>query len=143
MDHTFCDFNESLDFWKQRAQTEIEYRYPWSQVGFFKALLPMKGAIDFWNEFYDKSSLWFLTRPSLPNMHCYSEKAEWIRKYLGQEGLERLILSPRKDLLIGDYLIDDAENCGQQTFKGEWWKFGSENYKDWSVISRKMREIYF
>lgn len=136
MDHTFCDFKESLDFWKERAITEVERSWPWSQKGFFESLKPMNGAIEFWNKWNDKVDLWILTRPSIPNRHCYTEKANWIYKYLGNDGIKKLILSPRKELLIGDILIDDSDKDGQPEFNGEWWQFGTEKYKSWEEIDK-------
>jgi hypothetical protein len=139
MDHTFCDFNDALNFWKERAKTGIERQWPWSQKGFFSSLLPMEGALEFWNKWENIADLWFLTRPSIPNLHCYIEKAEWVRKYLGEEAQEKLIISPRKDLFHGDILIDDAINCGQQFFEGEHWIFGSDNCPDWNIADLLMK----
>ena len=140
MDHTFCDFDKAKAIWKEWAVSEEEQKWPWSMPGMFRALPPMKGALDFWHEFYPKCELWFLTRPSIPNRHCYTEKADWVYRYLGEEGVKRLILSPRKDLLIGDVLIDDAMNCGQTTFQGEWWRFGHEGNENWEVVAEKLRK---
>lgn len=139
MDHTFCDFKAANDIWKTWAVTEEERKWPWSMPGMFRSLPPMKGALAFWEEFYPQCELWFLTRPSIPNRHCYTEKADWIYRYLGEKGSNRLILSPKKDLLIGDILIDDAENCGQQTFQGEWWRFGRDEHATWEMVSEKLR----
>ena len=46
----------------------------------------------------------------------------------------RLILSHRKDLLKGDYLIDDRPNNGAADFEGELIKFGNEEFKDWKAV---------
>lgn len=43
------------------------------------------------------------------NLHSYTEKAQWIQKYFGTEGLKRLILFGNKSLVKGDYLIDDTQ----------------------------------
>jgi 5'(3')-deoxyribonucleotidase len=138
MDHTFCDFDGHKKIWQKFATTPIEESYPWSMRGYFESLLPMPGAIDFWNKYKETCDLYFLTRPSLLNRHSYTEKANWIHKYLGQEGLEKLILSPRKDLLYGDILIDDYYGNGQADFKGEWWQFGSEKFPDWSTCDQSL-----
>lgn len=138
MDHTFCDFALHRTVWQNFATTDVENKYPWSMRGFFESLPPMPGAIDFWNNWSEKCDLYFLTRPSLLNRHSYTEKANWVFKYLGQDALEKLILSPRKDLLIGDVLIDDYGGNGQSSFSGEWWQFGSEEYKDWKTCDNKL-----
>ena len=46
----------------------------------------------------------------------------------------RLILTARKDLNIGDFLIDDSKYRGQQKFVGEWLEFGSDKFPDWSSV---------
>jgi 5'(3')-deoxyribonucleotidase len=139
MDHTFCDFNEAIEFWRERAKTDIEMKYPWCMKGFFLSLLPMEGAIEFWNKWHKIHDLWFLTRPSMQNLHCYTEKAEWIHKHLGDNGINKLILSPRKDILIGDILIDDDNRCGQPDFKGEWIQFGKNNV-NWEYINKILHD---
>lgn len=147
MDHTFCDFDSHRKIWQQFALTETEKKYPWSMRGFFDTLPPMPGAIDFWNNWQNTCDLYFLTRPSLLNRHSYSEKANWVYKHLGQNALEKLILSPRKDLLYGDILIDDYGGNGQSLFKGEWWQFGTDRYPSWEacdkLLSSRMELINF
>jgi 5'(3')-deoxyribonucleotidase len=140
MDHTFCDFANHKNIWQRFATTEIEKQYPWSMRGYFESLPPMPGAIEFWQNWSKECDLYFLTRPSLLNRHSYTEKANWVFKHLGQDALEKLILSPRKDLLIGDILIDDYGGNGQSSFKGEWWQFGSEDFPGWTTCDDRLRE---
>lgn len=142
MDHTFCDFATHKELWQNFALTETEKKYPWSMRGFFESLPPMPGAIDFWQHWSKTCELYFLTRPSLLNRHSYSEKANWVYKHLGQSALEKLILSPRKDLLIGDILIDDYGGNGQSSFVGEWWQFGTDKYKDWQTCDKLVELRY-
>ena len=47
---------------------------------------------------------------------------------------KRLILSHRKDLLIGDVLIDDNPWNGAKDFNGTWLHYGSNAYPDWNSI---------
>jgi hypothetical protein len=65
---------------------------------------------------------------------CYTEKAYWIRKHLGFETQEKLILCTDKSLLKGDYLIDDQIGSGQENFEGELITFGSEPTTDWIEV---------
>ena len=49
--------------------------------------------------------------------------------------VERLIISPNKALLKGDYLIDDnVEGKGQEGFEGCLVQYGSRSYPDWSAV---------
>ena len=64
-----------------------------------------------------------------PNM--WGAKREWIAEHFPY--LKRkLILTHRKDLLIGDILIDDSRWRGQPDFKGAWLWFGTaQKCLDW------------
>jgi 5'(3')-deoxyribonucleotidase len=142
LDKTFCDFDSAVDFWRDKAVSEIEQNWPWSQKGFFNSLAPMPGAINFYYEFNSRCDLWFLTRPSIMNIHCYGEKAEWIYRHFGYDGLNKLILSPMKNIFIGDLLIDDNNEAGQDSFRGDWWRFGTGEYSNWDKVSKKFYESY-
>ena len=49
--------------------------------------------------------------------------------------VERLVISPDKSLLKGDYLIDDIlHGKGQDSFEGKLIHFGSNEYPDWSAV---------
>ena len=52
---------------------------------------------------------------------------------------QKLILSPNKALLKGDFLIDDMINGkGQEDFEGELIAFGSEKYPNWKSVNKKL-----
>lgn len=61
-------------------------------------------------------------------------KRLWIEKYFGKSARHKLILSPRKNLNIGDYLIDDTNHIGQEKFRGEWIQFGSDMFPNWEAV---------
>ena len=70
------------------------------------------------------------------NSSAWSDKVEWVKKYLGANGYKRLILSHHKNLNKGDYLIDDRPcHNGANDFTGELIHFGSEEYPDWKSVS--------
>ncbi|MGB1457883.1 hypothetical protein [Spongiibacter marinus] len=82
---------------------------------------PLPGAIDtyHWLNNNPNSDVYILTAPSVDNSHCYSEKRDWVEKYLGLSVVENLTISPHKNLNDGHYLIDDmASGKGQDQFKG-------------------------
>ena len=129
MDDTLCDFIGPF------RRGEVSIKYPQSKVGFFLDLEPLEGAIDGMKILQTKSKVYILTRPSIKNTHCYTEKADWIKKYLGEEMLERMILCPDKSLVKGDYLIDDDHRHGQTEFEGEHIHFGKDDrFKNWSHV---------
>ncbi len=129
MDDTLCDFIGPF------RRGEVSIKYPQSKVGFFLNLEPLEGAIEGMKTLQTKYKVYILTRPSIKNTHCYTEKAEWIKKYLGEEMLEGMILCPDKSLVKGDYLIDDDHRHGQTEFEGEHIHFGKdERFKNWNSV---------
>ena len=76
------------------------------------------------NEF----DVFIATTPPWDRPEVWSEKREWIGEHFPY--LKRkLILTHRKDLLIGDILIDDSRFRGQPDFQGEWFWF-NQNWKN-------------
>jgi 5'(3')-deoxyribonucleotidase len=129
MDDTLCDFTGPF------KRGEVAIKYPQSKLGFFLDLEPLEGAIEGMKTLQTKYKVYILTRPSIKNTHCYTEKADWIKKYLGEEMLERMILCPDKSLVKGDFLIDDDHRHGQTEFEGEHIHFGKDkNFMTWSQV---------
>ena len=110
-------------------------RYPQSIPGFYLKLEPLPGAIDGVKLLQEKYEVYIATRPSYMNAHCYTEKRLWIEKYLGLETCQNLALVPNKNLLIGDYLIDDMPWYG---FSGTQLLFGSEEYPNWESVLKHL-----
>jgi len=63
-----------------------------------------------------------------------TDKLEWVKKYLGDVGYKRLILSHHKNLNKGAYLIDDRTKNGASEFEGELIRFGSDKFPDWASV---------
>lgn len=59
---------------------------------------------------------------------------EWTFENLGVAAYERLILTNRKDLLYGDYLIDGLDTNGSTDFMSTRIDFGSDTFKTWDDI---------
>jgi len=132
MDGVLCDFkNNAIKHIKERPQTE----YPQSIFGFFLELDPLPGAIETYKKLEEHYEVYILTRPSIYNENCYSEKAYWVRKHLGFRTMPNLILCCNKSLVKGDYLIDDNTTDGQTEFEGEHIHFGTKKFPNWTVVS--------
>lgn len=126
MDGVICDYKKN--YLKHIAKNP-EVKYPQSQYGFFLELEPIKGSIEAILKLSSFCDVWILTAPSLPNPMSYAEKNYWIRNYLGDEFLKKLIMCPNKSLLKGEYLIDDNQWTNWQgDFEGELLLIGSEEY---------------
>lgn len=132
MDGTLCDFMGAFKFYKEMDSTR---KYPQSRVGFFENLKPLPGSIEGFNLLKEHYDMWILTRPSFKNIHCFSEKAQWILDNLGFDVLENMVISGDKSIIKGDFLIDDHDGHGQDRFDGEWIEFGKEPFDTWEKVT--------
>jgi 5'(3')-deoxyribonucleotidase len=102
--------------------------------GVFRLMDPMPGAIDAALRIAGKYDAFILSTAPWNNPSAWADKVEWIAKYLGEPFKKRIILSHRKDLLKGDYLIDDRPKHGAKSFEGKWIQFGSESFPNWQSV---------
>jgi len=129
MDDTIADFASA---YKKAIAANPDIKYPQSQHGFFRDLEPIYCAPQMAQALAHLGhDVWILTRPSTLNRLCYTEKADWIYKHMGQDWVDKLILCPDKALLKGDYLIDDILWPG---FEGKQLLYGSEDYPSWNDV---------
>ena len=141
MDNTMFDFSGAHDVVREKNPN---IKYPQSQYGFFENLEPIPGAIETFKRlvkhpYFDP---YILTAPSILNPLCYTEKRNSIEKHLGTDALNRLIISPVKNLSKGDILIDDmTHGKGQERFDGQLIFYGSRRYPDWKSINTYFRNI--
>jgi len=134
MDDTLCDLQAAAI---QAKEQNPKMPYPQAEYGFYANLAPLNGAVEAIETIYESNEYepWILTAPSLVNPMCYTEKRVWVENYIGMKMVERLIISPDKSLLKGDYLIDDnVRGRGQEKFDGELIQFGSDKYPSWSIV---------
>lgn len=140
MDDTACVFRKQ---WHVDKEANPDIEYPQSVPGFFLKLEPIEYFLSCVAMLEDSGEyeVWFATAPSIKNLHCYTEKATWINKYLGEEYLERLFIAPDKSKLIGDFLVDDCDKGkGQDKFQGELIHFGSDKWPTWIDITNYLLE---
>lgn len=65
----------------------------------------------------------------------FTGKRIWIGEHFEVIGRKRLILTHRKNLLIGDFLVDDRLKYGAAEFREEHIHFGTEKFPDWEITS--------
>jgi 5'(3')-deoxyribonucleotidase len=79
--------------------------------------------------------------PPWTRIQVWADKRAWLEEnfpYLKR----RLILTHRKDLLIGDVLIDDSRFRGQPDFKGHWFWFNKEwRNKNWKACLEFIKKL--
>ena len=133
MDNVLVNFQSGIDrlepFVKSKYEEELD-----NVPGIFSLMDPMPGAIDAFHSLCRKFDTYILSTAPWNNPSAWSDKVQWIKKYLGADAYKRLILSHHKDLNRGDYLIDDKRKNGAGEFEGELIEFGSEKFPDWNVV---------
>ena len=135
MDNVLVDFQSGLD--QVSEEVKAEYAGRLDEIpGLFAKMKPMEGAIEAVHELKKHYDLFILSTAPWKNPSAWSDKVEWVTKYLDDVFHKRLIISHRKDLCRGDYLIDDRGKNGTSEFAGEWIEFGSEQFPDWESVLR-------
>lgn len=95
---------------------------------------PISGAIEAYNKLINMFDVYLLTSAPWKSMGSTEAKQRWVMKYLGDSANKRMIVSHHKNLMIGDYLIDDRTANGAGEFKGELIQFGTERYPNWETV---------
>lgn len=146
MDGVLVDFGKAIEDWftnhphlKGRYET-----FPDHIQGLFRIAPPMKGAIEAVKKLHDsgKYDLFIATSAPWGNPQSNTDKRFWIEDYFGDIFHKRMFITHRKDLLMGDYLIDDRLKNGAGDFKGKLLRFGYDwendnkpnEYPDWDSI---------
>jgi 5'(3')-deoxyribonucleotidase len=134
LDNVLADFPSGIELLDE--QTRKAYAdNPDNAPGIFRLMRPVSGAVESFNMLADHYEVFILSTAPWDNPTAWSDKLLWVKKYLGDKAYKRLILTHRKDLNHGDYLIDDREKNGANNFKGELILFGSERFRDWNAVN--------
>ena len=133
MDNVLVDFPSGIS--KISIELQSKYHERLDEVpGIFSLMDPLKGAIESYKKLSHKFDTYILSTAPWKNSSGWSDKNEWVKKYLGDVAHKRLILSHHKNLNYGDYLIDDRLANGANLFKGEHIHFGSDKFPDWESV---------
>ena len=134
MDNVLVDFQSGLD----QVSEETKAKYPkekWDEIpGLFGMMKPMPGAIDAVHELRKYYDLYILSTAPWKNPSAWSDKVEWVTKYLDDVFHKKMVITHCKNLCQGDYLIDDRGKNGTSEFSGEWIHFGSEVFPNWKEV---------
>ena len=146
MDGVLVDFGKAIDDWFQN-HPHLKERYktfPDHIQGLFRIAPPIKGAIEAVKKLHEsgKYELFIATSAPWGNPQSNTDKRFWIEDYFGDIFHKRMFITHRKDLLMGDYLIDDRLKNGAGDFKGKLLRFGYDwendnkpnEYPDWDSI---------
>ena len=134
MDNVLVDFSSGIS---QLTQEEaIEYHGKYDEVPhIFQTMIPIVGAVDAFNKLSQKYDVYILSTAPWDNPQSWMDKRLWVEKYLGENAYKRLILSHHKNLMIGDYLIDDRTKNGAGEFNGEHLHIWTdERFQSWGDV---------
>lgn len=139
MDNVLVDFQSGID--KLNENVKVNYAGHLDDVpGIFMLMDPMPGSVEAVNCLAERYDLYVLSTAPWGNPSAWCDKLNWIKNYFGDDEssvlYKRLVLSHRKDLCEGDYLIDDnPHKHGADKFKGKFLHFGKDGeFKDWKSI---------
>jgi len=149
MDGVLVDFKEAIEnAYRINPEYKIKFKNNPDEIkGIFKNPNPIEGAIAAVKELAksEKFELFIATSAPWGNPEAAMHKRIWIAAYFGDLFLKKMFITHRKDLLIGDYLIDDRLKNGASEFKGELLSFGWayetnewNEYKTWDDILKKI-----
>lgn len=79
--------------------------------------------------------IYFLSTPVWEIHESWGDKKTWLEKHFGEFATKRLILTHRKDLARGEFLVDDSTRSGADEFKGVHILFGSPAFPDWRTVT--------
>lgn len=102
--------------------------------GIFKYMQPIRGAVKSFSLIAKYFDTYILSTAPWKNSSAWSDKLEWVQRYLGNSAYKRLILTHHKNLNRGDYLVDDREKNGAKEFVGKLILFGGPQYPDWAAV---------
>ncbi len=139
MDGVLADFQSGID----GLTPEIRQQYdgkPDEAPGIFALMQPMAGAIEAFERLSEIFDTYILSTAPWENPSAWTDKLLWVKKHLGKFAYKRLILSHHKNLLKGDYLIDDHDRNGVDRFEGKHIYFGTERFPGWTSVVEYLEE---
>ncbi len=137
MDGVIVDFESAL--LKVDSTTLEKYKGVLDEIpGLFDLMEPMPGAIEAVTELAKQFDIYILSTAPWLNPSSWSSKINWIHRYFGSEKdsplYKRVIISHHKNLLKGEFLIDDRLKNGVDGFEGEHIHFGTPEFSGWNKV---------
>jgi 5'-nucleotidase len=105
--------------------------------GIFRNPPPIEGAIEAVRKLEEsgKYELYIATAAPWGNPSAAMDKRLWIVEHFGDLFVKKMAITHLKNMLIGDYLIDDRTKNGAGEFNGTHIHFG-QNGTDWNEVLR-------
>ena len=137
MDGVIVDFESALR--KLDNETLEKYNGILDEIpGLFDLMEPMPGAIEAVTALAKLFDIYILSTAPWLNPSSWTSKVNWIHRYFGSDKdsplYKRVIISHHKNLLKGDFLIDDRLKDGVDGFEGKHIHFGTPKFHDWNTV---------
>ena len=121
LDNTIANFQSGVDTFPaairaQYGKDENGKDHSDEIPGLFSKMKEIDGAKEGFQFLADHFDTYILSTAPWNNPSAWCDKLEWVKAHLGPAVKKRLILSHHKDLLRGDYIIDDNTNNGVADF---------------------------
>jgi 5'(3')-deoxyribonucleotidase len=133
MDNVLVDFPSGVARLDERTRRDFEGRLD-EVPGVFARMDPLAGALEAYAELAARFDTYVLSTAPWENPSAWSDKLLWIQRHLGVLAHKRLILTHHKDLVHGDFLVDDRTKNGAERFRGEHIHFGTPRFPDWASV---------
>lgn len=135
MDNVLVDFDAGLERVSEEVKKEYIGRFD-EIPGIFSLMTPMPEAIDAVHRINNdgRFDCYILSTAPWKNPSAWSDKLLWIQKYLDDVFHKRIFITHCKNLVKGDFLIDDRSKNGAKKFEGEWIQFGGSKFPDWESV---------
>lgn len=138
MDNVLVDFPSGLA--RVPGHTLRAYQGRADEIpGLFSLMDPLPGAVEAFTELAGLFDAYVLSTAPWENPSAWSAKLLWVKRHLGAAARKRLILTHHKDLVRGEFLVDDREKNGAGRFAGELLLFGSARFPDWAAVLAYLR----
>lgn len=140
MDNVLVDFSSGISQLDTSLLNEYENRY--DDVPYiFSLMKPLKDAVESFELLSEHYNTFILSTAPWNNPSAWTDKLLWVKEHLGEKAYKKLILTHRKDLNKGHFLVDDREKNGAGDFEGELILFGSEKFSDWIVVRKYLLSL--
>ena len=142
MDNTLVNFQSGID----QCSNEQQEQYKGEEdniPGIFSLMQPNEGAVEAYKWLNQHFDTYILSTAPWDNPSAWKDKLLWVKKYLPEAAYKRLILSHHKNLLEGDFIIDDRDKRGVDKFKGKHLHFSKKGkgFESWKEVITYMKKV--
>ena len=142
MDGVLVDFNGHIEkVINENPYLKEEYEGIEDEIpNVFRHAPPIKGAIEAVKKVEEsgKYELYIATAAPWNNPSSAMDKRLWVEDHFGELFVRKMAITHLKNMLIGDYLIDDRTKNGAGEFKGTHIHFGTNEFPNWESVLEKL-----